>query len=234
MELFDLSAIWSVGWEGSLVVELCRWKQIGQAFRIFETEVNPSLMLLATLPTFPDDPSPTACGWLKTRFQSVGKFASFPRFALAFLFEETERERGKATSDYLTPIGTIAPTLLAEPACLSTCDSCIGLRVWRTEIWAYYSIPDFKGLVLSPISFPDILESISKIWYCYCSQREPPLMLPLLGNAWFDHFCLNKHGSRSTMCYLLDTFHAAACCCMRLHAAACGYMLLHTSLEVFL
>ena len=23
---------------------------------------------------------------------------------------------------------------------------------------------------------------------------EPPLMLPLLGNAWFDHFCLNEYG----------------------------------------
>ena len=44
-----------------------------------------------------------------------------------------------------------------------------------------------------------------------------------------DHFCLNKHGSRSTMCYLLDTFHAAACCCMLLHAAACCCMRLHAA-----
>ena len=41
-----------------------------------------------------------------------------------------------------------------------------------------------------------------------------------------DHFCLNKHGSRSTMCYLLDTFHAAACGYMLLHAATCCYILL--------
>ena len=61
------------------------------------------------------------------------------------------------------------------------------------------------------------------------SSWEPPLMLPLLGDAWFDHFCLNKHGSRSTMCYLLDTFHAAACCCMLLHAAACCCMRLHAA-----
>ena len=57
----------------------------------------------------------------------------------------------------------------------------------------------------------------------------PTLMLPLLGDAWFDHFCLNKHGSRSTMCYLLDTFHAAACCCMLLRAAACCCMRLHAA-----